>query len=110
MAAYSCGQLTGKISLSGLMVMKIKFFAYIRDYTGSREIEYNRCTTVQELLDELCIKYGKKFRELIFTGDRQLSDEIIILVNGRNIVHMEFLDTPLRPDDEISIFPVVAGG
>ncbi|MBA1335649.1 MAG: hypothetical protein HPY66_1275 [Firmicutes bacterium] len=90
--------------------MKIKFFAYIRDYTGSKEIEYNRCATVQELLDELCIKYGIKFRKLIFTDDHQLSDEIIILVNGRSIVHLNFLNTPLKQDDEISIFPVVAGG
>ena len=38
------------------------------------------------------------------------SPEIIILVNGRNVVHLRRLDTPLADDDEVSIFPMVAGG
>jgi molybdopterin synthase sulfur carrier subunit len=53
--------------------------------------------------------YGPKFRNKVFAGD-DLSDEIIILVNGRNIVHLQGLDSLLSPEDEISIFPVVAGG
>lgn len=90
--------------------MKIKFFAHIRNYTGVKETEINRCATVRELMDELCVKHGKKFEKLIYTDEHLLSDEIIILVNGRNIVHLESLNTPLEQGDEVSIFPVVAGG
>jgi len=89
--------------------MVIKFFAYIRDYTGSKEINIDRCTTLRELLDKLCSKYGKKFSEKVFIGDR-LSDDIIILVNGRHILHLQGLETSLEENDEISIFPKVAGG
>lgn len=89
--------------------MKVKYFAYIRDYTGSKEIEINHCKTLRELLLKLCGKYGKKFENKIFKGE-SLSNEVIILVNGRNIVHLQGLDTLLSPEDEISIFPVVAGG
>jgi len=89
--------------------MIVKYFAYIRDYTGAKEIEIDHCPTLYDLLLKLCDKYGVKFRNKIF-ADGNLSNEIIILVNGRNIVHLQGLDTCLSSNDEISIFPVVAGG
>lgn len=69
----------------------------------------NICPTLRELLDKLCSKYGKRFAEKLFVEDR-LSDDIIILVNGRHISHLQGLDTKLEEKDEISIFPKVAGG
>ncbi|MCQ1530201.1 ubiquitin-like small modifier protein 1 [Lutispora saccharofermentans] len=89
--------------------MKVKYFAYIRDYTGTKEIQIEHCDTLYELLIKLCKKHGARFESKIFK-DSFLSSEIIILVNGRNIVHLQGLDTFLSPEDEISIFPIVAGG
>lgn len=89
--------------------MIVKFFAYIRDYTKTKEMTVEKCETVRELLQCLCSKYGKRFEMKIFTNG-ELSSEIIILVNGRHISHSGNLDTELGEDDEISIFPVVAGG
>lgn len=90
-------------------LMKVKYFAYLRDYTGSKEIEAEHCESLRELLIMLCDRHGPRFKGKIFKNDG-LSDEIIIMVNGRNIVHLQGLDTLLSPEDEISIFPVVAGG
>jgi sulfur-carrier protein len=89
--------------------MKVMFFAYIRDYTGTREINFEYCKTVEELLHKLCEKYGKGLSSKIFKGE-ELSGEIIILVSGRNITHLNGIKTPLCEEDIISIFPVVAGG
>lgn len=89
--------------------MKIKYFAYIRDYTGCKEEDFKYCKTVEKLLVEICDKYGSKFRSKVFKDDK-LSDEIIILVNGRHITHLNELKTKLEHKDKISIFPVVAGG
>lgn len=89
--------------------MKVKFFAYLRDYTKTREVEIDSCLTLQELLMVLCERYGNNFRKKILNG-KGISDEIIILVNGRNIMHLQGIDTILSEEDEISIFPVVAGG
>ncbi|NLN47765.1 MAG: MoaD/ThiS family protein [Clostridiales bacterium] len=89
--------------------MKVLFFAYIRDYTGTKEVYVEYHKNLRSLLLKLCEMYGPKFRNKVFAGD-DLSDEIIILVNGRNIVHLQGLDSLLSPEDEISIFPVVAGG
>jgi molybdopterin synthase sulfur carrier subunit len=89
--------------------MIIKFFAFIRDYTGTKETTSESCVDLRELLYKLCDRYGKKFSEKIFTGGK-LSDDIIILINGRHIEHLNGLDTGLGEDDVISIFPKVAGG
>lgn len=91
------------------LLMKIKFFAYIRDYTRTKETTLENCDTVEELLQKLCTIYGKRFEEKVFKNG-ELSAEIIILVNGRHITHYQEIATRLKPEDEISIFPVVAGG
>ncbi|WP_041580486.1 ubiquitin-like small modifier protein 1 [Bacillus sp. 1NLA3E] len=89
--------------------MIIKFFAYIRDYTHTKETNMDQCETVEELLKKLCSKYGKKLENKVFE-DNKLSAEIIILVNGRHIDHCNGIHTKLKQDDVICIFPVVAGG
>lgn len=89
--------------------MKVKFFAYMRDYTGCKEIQTQRCDDVKALLHKLCERFGREFCRKVLNGD-ELSDEIIILVNGRHIAHLDGINTKLDENDEISIFPVVAGG
>jgi molybdopterin synthase sulfur carrier subunit len=92
-----------------VMPMVIKFFAYIRDYTHTKETRMDGCGTMEELLQKLCSVYGRKFEERVFK-DGVLSEEIIILINGRHLAHFNGLQTELGAEDEISIFPVVAGG
>jgi molybdopterin synthase sulfur carrier subunit len=45
-----------------------------------------------------------------FATIRDLTREIIIFVNGRNVRHLQMLDTPLKDDDEVAVFPMIAGG
>ena len=89
--------------------MIVRFFAFIRDYTGTKETAMAVCPDLRELLEKLCSRYGTKLRARLFYGDR-LSEDIIILVNGRHINHLDGLDTKLHESDQISIFPRVAGG
>lgn len=89
--------------------MEVKFFAYIRDYTNCKETKLAYEGTVEELLIKLSDIYGERFRSKVFNKN-ELSKEIIILVNGRHIVHLDGIKTKLESDDIISIFPVVAGG
>ncbi|MGI6703679.1 MAG: ubiquitin-like small modifier protein 1 [Clostridia bacterium] len=91
--------------------MKVKFFATIREHTRSREIDVTEqgCGSVGDLLQYLCNLYGRGLCSLLLE-DGKLGSQIIVLVNGRNVVHLRELDTPLERDDEVSIFPVVAGG
>ena len=90
--------------------MIVKYFATIRSYTGEPARRLDGAPAhLRELLTELAERYGASFRRAVFTGD-ELNGEIIILVNGRNVLYLQRLDTPFTTDDEVSIFPMVAGG
>ena len=68
--------------------------------------------TVDDLLDELCTRYGEDFRNMIFDPETNaLSRHIRILINGRHYSHLPGkLNTQLHEGDEISLFPPIAGG
>lgn len=89
--------------------MKVKFFGNIRDITRTKEIQIKGAANVGQLLQELCDEYGKAFRDKVFRGN-EITGEVIILVNGRNVYFTGGIDTALYKDDEVSIFPIVAGG
>jgi molybdopterin synthase sulfur carrier subunit len=46
----------------------------------------------------------------MLTENGELGPEIIIMINGRHIAHLGGLDAPLKSDDTVQIFPMVAGG
>jgi MoaD family protein len=90
--------------------MTVKYFATIRTYTGETERRLDDVPAdLRALLTALAGRYGAAFRRAVFSG-AELNVEIIILVNGRNVRYLQGLDTPLEADDEVSIFPMVAGG
>ena len=91
--------------------MQVKFFAGIRAITGCRENELPPEENLRALLLALGERYGPRMRQQILAKDGNgLGTEIVILVNGRHAEHMGGIDAPLRPDDVIHIFPLVAGG
>jgi MoaD family protein len=90
--------------------MTVHYFATIRTYTGeSQRTLDDPPATLGPLLETLAARYGTAFRRAVFAGD-ELGGEIIILVNGRNVLYLQGIDTPLNASDEVSIFPMVAGG
>ncbi len=90
--------------------MIVKYFATVRTFTGEtqRRVE-DPPATLGPLLETLAARYGTSFRRAVFAGN-ELNPEIIILVNGRNVAYTGRLQAPLAADDEVSIFPMVAGG
>ncbi len=84
-------------------MVRVKFFATLRDITGVREMEIEGVSSVEELLDALYEKFGEKFR-------KEIEEKNMILVNGRNILHLKGYDTKIEEIDEISIFPPAGGG
>ena len=91
--------------------MKLKFFATYRDVTGCKEMDVPAESDVWTLLELLGRRFGAPMRELLFTPDgSEIGENAIVLVNGRNIVHLSGRETWLRDADVVSIFPMVAGG
>lgn len=89
--------------------MKTLFFATLRQITKVNESTEFQADSVKELLNKLCDFYGVRFADWVWAGD-QLSDAIIILVNGRSVEHLDGIETKLSASDEIAIFPKLAGG
>jgi sulfur-carrier protein len=89
--------------------MKVKLFATLRQYINASEVEIENLSTIHELLHKLGSIYGKGFEKKLLNGE-EISDEIVILVNGKHIGYMKGINTELSESDEISIFPVVIGG
>ncbi|MDR2035674.1 MAG: MoaD family protein [Coriobacteriales bacterium] len=91
--------------------MLVKYYAYYRDHTGRKDEQLPAPGTVGDLLRLLAKRYGKKVEEgLLAPGGLDLGPDAIVLVNGRNIAHLNMLDTPLTDTDAVTIFPLVAGG
>ena len=108
--------------------MRVRFFAYIRDFTGCTEAEFPYKETAGALARSLCERYGDKLRQKFFpeefasresvldkksgaeSKEETFGPEIIVLINGRHVNHLGGRNAPLNPDDRVDIFPVVAGG
>jgi len=91
--------------------MTVKYFANYRDITKKKEENAAAAPDVWALLAALGERYGPAMKAKLFSADgTDINGETIILVNGRNIHHINGKHTPLSETDEISIFPVVAGG
>jgi molybdopterin synthase sulfur carrier subunit len=91
--------------------MRVKFFAYIRDITGCKERDFPYEKTIGSLARKLCEHYGRSLEEKIFSsGSGEFSPDIIIMINGRHILHLGGAEAPLKEDDTVYIFPMVAGG
>ena len=91
--------------------MRVRFFAYLRNFTGCAEADVPYQETIGALARSLCDRYGDKLEQKIFPlGMGEFGPEIIVLINGRHVNHLGGFNTALNPDDHVDIFPVVAGG
>ena len=98
--------------------MRVRFFAYLRNITKCAEADIPYKETAGALARALCDLYGEKLKEKIFPSgnshgapeEEQIGAEIIFLINGRHINHLGGIAAPLKPDDRVDVFPVIAGG
>lgn len=92
------------------MNVQLRFFATFRETVGTKvvEREYDDDTTVGEVLRGLEDEYDGLDGQLLENGD--LRPHINVLKSGREVLHLDGLDTGLDDGDQLSIFPPVAGG
>jgi len=95
--------------------MRVRFFANLRKFTRCAEAEIPYEETAGALARSLCDRYGVRLRQKFFFVDNpdaaeEFSPEIIILINGRHVCHLGGISAPLKSDDQVDIFPIVAGG
>ena len=68
--------------------------------------------TLRELLDLLCEEFGEELKQQVFDRKtNEISQMLKVLVNGRHYTTLtDKLETRLQENDEIALFPPVAGG
>ncbi|MFW9800100.1 MAG: ubiquitin-like small modifier protein 1 [Candidatus Thorarchaeota archaeon] len=93
------------------MKVKVRFYAHLRDLVGKKgtmELDLEEGATISELLKELLL--DSQVRETFLDKNQEIKSDITILKNGREIKFLSGMETGLSSGDEISFFPVVAGG
>ncbi len=87
--------------------MKIKFFGRLRQIAGSAEQDVSG-KTVREALEIVCAD-NEALGAAIFDGDA-LHPHVRVMVNGRDSELAQGLETPVYAEDQIAVFPPIAGG
>ncbi|WP_455448802.1 ubiquitin-like small modifier protein 1 [Natrinema thermotolerans] len=92
------------------MDIDLRFFATFREAVGEKERTRTVAddTTVGDVLASLEAEYEGLEGQLL--ADGEVRPQLSVLKNGRNVVHMEGVDTTLEAGDVVSVFPPVAGG
>lgn len=90
--------------------MQIRFYATLRPIVGGRLVELpDPPGTVEAILRRLCGEY-EGLQDQLFDEDGSVRRFVAIMVDGRDIRHVEGLQSRVSPDSEMDIFPPVAGG
>jgi MoaD family protein, archaeal len=91
------------------MEVEFRTFATFRETAGQKTFvrEYDDATTVGDVLRSLSEEYPGM--ELL-NGDGTTREFVSILKDGRDITHIDGLETELDDGDTVSLFPPVAGG
>jgi molybdopterin synthase sulfur carrier subunit len=73
------------------------------------EIEFDG-STVGDLLSELIGRFGEPMKAVLFPKGGPLSEMLYVLVNGKNMTHLEGTNTRLKDGDIVSVLPMTACG
>jgi molybdopterin synthase sulfur carrier subunit len=93
------------------MHLELRFFATFRAIAGQKTVdrEVPEGATVGDVLSTLESEYPDMTDRLL-DAVGEVRDQLSILKNGKNVVHLEGAATPLADGDTLSVFPPVAGG
>lgn len=80
----------------------------LRPHAGGNDSAQAEGATVGAVLNSLTTNFPD-LRSRLFDGE-ELRRFVNVYVNNEDIRFLDDLDTPLNPNDEVSIIPAVAGG
>ena len=96
------------------MRIRVRGFLTVREVLGGRKVVTVEVgeATIAGLLQELSVQFGKSFDSMFFDpGSGAISEQVAILVNGCHYSHLPSgLDTVLEDEDDVALFPSIAGG
>lgn len=93
--------------------MQVKLYATLRALAGTRQVEIpvGAGEPIQAVLRRLVAERPALAPEIFADPDQtELLPYVAVYINGRNILHLEGLATPIQGHEEVAIFPPLAGG
>ncbi|MEH7301776.1 MULTISPECIES: ubiquitin-like small modifier protein 1 [Neobacillus] len=90
--------------------MIVKVFANLRQICGGVTVEVlPDGDRVIDVLDKM-VEMFPELQDELFTSEKTLLPFVHVYVNGRNIIHLDDLQTKVDEKDQFALFPPVAGG
>lgn len=91
--------------------MRVKLFANFREICLDKVVEVPSPdgSSVAQVLEDL-IKLYPDLENEVFNSERTLKPFVHVFINGRNIIHLDGLNTLVSGQDQFALFPPVAGG
>ena len=90
--------------------MLVKFFATYRQISGCKTCDIPAPDDVLGLLREPRRPLAGVSRLVLNEAGDGKGDDVIIMVNGRHIEHLDGVRTKLSEQDYVAVTPLVAGG
>ena len=93
-------------------MIRIEFYSLLRLLLKQEKLELPALEreTIRELLPRIQKKLPTPFLHKLLDDQGELIPGTIILVNRKNILHLDKLETLVADDDVIAFFPPGAGG
>jgi len=90
----------------------VRYFGFLREITGKKEENayLEGSIEIGDLLEKLMEKYGNKFKRYIFTGPNEVREDLIFLLNEKNLARTNMLNCQLSDKDTLSILLPIEGG
>ncbi|MEC9489684.1 MAG: ubiquitin-like small modifier protein 1 [Halanaerobiales bacterium] len=94
------------------MALKVKFYSLFRINLKTKGVEYEveESITITELIKKLDQDFDGYFTQKLLEEDGTIARGTIILINGKNIFHLDKLETKVSDGDVVTLFPPSAGG
>jgi len=90
--------------------MQVKVFANLREICGGVKVEVKSDgDRVIDILDKM-VEMFPDIEAEIFTEEKRLKPFVHVYINGKNIIHLDDLETKVKEQDQFALFPPVAGG
>ncbi len=95
-----------------MITVKISFLSLLKDRFGAKELnmDLEDESTIKDLFSKLFEKYGEDIKKLLIKKTNDLNDQVVIMVNEKNIRSLDKFDTRIHNNDKIIFLPAIAGG
>jgi molybdopterin synthase sulfur carrier subunit len=91
------------------MSIKVRIPSPLRNFTQGADVIETEGANIGEVLNGLKAK-AAGIETRLFKGPNQLNRFVNIYLNEEDIRFLKNLETPVKPGDEVSIVPAIAGG